>query len=425
MGIRGSRNRSTLPTVPPVLATTSDPSREPHHSLRLVESIHVFEERASDNGRYVNIDDLTRTTGRRPELVHANARAFQASQNSVNFASGFNFGASPRGIVANRNSGSTLYHDVFISDATTVRRFDSASVPGTLEQTYTSSNSPIVSPRQMAMTPLPRERLLIADDGQDGVVMINPATDKSKVIGIPLTDPQAIAVDENMGGQPFAYVGEPTRVVKFPIHRTVFIAVWVASGSGISEIEVRNQIEQANAALEICGFEVRLRDDTVNFFDAGTLLDLDKSLGGCLPPVARSAEEAALLDDMSRRSSEPTDLNVYYVKSFTSSGIARTLMEDCFTGMVDTTGSGIIISAEKIFQYRSFQSINTLAHEMGHALIDQDTWAGGNEHTDQTVTPYSEENIMFLPLNPRRRDFEDSDQCLNINTDATIFRGDP
>ena len=82
-------------------------------------------------------------------------------------------------------------------------------------------------------------------------------------------------------------------------------------------------------------------------------------------------------------------------------------------------------SAEKIRQYQSFGSVNTLAHEMGHALIDQDTWTGGNEHTDQTVTPYSEENIMFVPLEPRRRDFEDPDQCLNINTDATIFRGDP
>jgi hypothetical protein len=343
----------------------------------------------------------------------------------TDFAAGFNFGNAPRGVVADRNSGSSFYHDVFIADATSVRRFDSSTVPGTLVTTYDSTNSPVLSPRQMDITPLPRERLLIADDGLDGIVMINPATDKSKVIGIPVPDAKAIAVDPNVDGTPFAYVGEPTRVLKFPIHRTVFIAVWVANGAPISEFAIRRQIEQANASLEICGFEVQLRDDKINFFDAGALLDLDKSTGGCVPSIPRSLEEAGLLDEPSRRSSEPTDINVYYVRSFTSSGIGRTIMQDCFTGFTDATGSGIIISAEKLIEYKSFGSVNTLAHEMGHALIDQDTWTGGNEHTDQTVTPYTEENIMFVPLHPKRRDYGDADQCLNIGSDATIFRGDP
>jgi len=145
------------------------------------------------------------------------------------FANGFTFGNSPRGIVVDRNSTSAFFRDVFVSDSTSVRRFSSSTVPGVLQKTYNSANASIFSPRQMAITPFaPKERLLVADDGIGKVVAIDPLTDKFKVIDIPLTNPKTIALDQDASGTTFAYVGEPTRVLKFPVHaRTLYLAIWI------------------------------------------------------------------------------------------------------------------------------------------------------------------------------------------------------
>lgn len=357
------------------------------------------------------------------------------------FATGFTFGTSPRGVVADRNSGSSFYHDVFVGDSTSVRQFDSSTVPGTLVKTYNSSNSPILSPRQMDITPLPRERLLVADDGQDRVVMINPDTDASKLIDIPLVDPKGIAVDVDTGtGAAFAYVGEPTRVVKIPVDKTVFVSVWVANGLGssIGPLRLGNQLRRANSTLDRCGIEVQLRDNKINFFDAGTLFDLEVNDFGpgpgqvtCLTPgLSRTAEEAMLLDNL--RSSEPTDLNIYFVNSFTIGGsgtpgyIAETVTGDCFSDVagMDDTRSGIILSVTKLNQWRA-ETIRTVVHEIVHALMDRATWTPStNEHTEASGAALPATNIMSIPSSRARWDTND-DQCLNINADTTIFRGDP
>lgn len=177
------------------------------------------------------------------------------------FASGFTFGNSPRGVVPVRDSGSSLYHDVFIGDSTSVRQFDSSTTPGTLVKTYSSTNSLVMSPRQMVLTATPRERLLIADDIQDRIIMINPATDASKLIDIPLVDPKGIAVDVDLGtGVEFAFASEQTRVLKIPIEKTVYVKVWVANGLGSSLGPIRfgNQLRRANATLERCAIDVQL-----------------------------------------------------------------------------------------------------------------------------------------------------------------------
>lgn len=349
------------------------------------------------------------------------------------FATGFSFGDAPRGVLPNRNSGSNSYHDVFISDSSTVRRFDSATIPGTLVKTYDSSNSPVMSPRQMALTPLPRERLLIADDGQDRIVMINPDTDASKLIDIPLTDPRGIAVTDDPGtGVTFAYVAEPNRVVAIPVHETVFLSIWVADCAQITDQAIHEFVLRANAAAEECGIEVQIR--AINRFAAGALCDLDNqdwSTTSCADPsLMRTPEEAALLDDTSRRSAETTDLNVYFVRSFDQPGIAQTVTSDCFSGIDDASNSGVIISVEKIIQY-GIDAAPTLAHELGHALIDRLSWSNmnGNLHFDQSGTQYNPPNIMStapaIGDGRKRRTFTDPDQCLNINTNTKVFRGDP
>jgi len=232
------------------------------------------------------------------------------------FASGFTFGSSPRGIVVDRDAASMFYHDVYISDSTSVYRYNSATVPGSLEMTYSPATFPLVSPRQMALTPSNRVRLLVADQGQGRIVMINPETNASKVLGIPLDNPRAIAIEHDaVNNVNTAWVGEPTRVLKLPVHRTVYISPWVAQGSGISETDVRTLVRYANASLYQCGIELQIRGNVVNFFNAGALLDIQPfnaagTMGCTDPAFARSQNEIDLLDNATRRSSDTTDMNV-------------------------------------------------------------------------------------------------------------------
>jgi hypothetical protein len=351
------------------------------------------------------------------------------------FASGLTFGNSPRGIVVDRNATSAFFRDVFVSDSTAVRRFSSSTVPGVLQKTYNSGNASIFSPRQMAITPFaPKERLLVTDDGIGRVVAIDPLTDKFKVIDIALTNPKTIALDQDGSGTTFAYVGEPTRVLKFPVHaRTLYLAIWIADNV-IQPVEVQRQISLAKAALEKCGFDLQIR--SINGFSAGALQDQDvvdlndptKRCGNAA--MTPTTNESDLLTTV--RSSEPTDLNVYYVRKFRVGAVspppagnaAETVTEDCFVGVMDSTKSGVIIDASAALQYLTYRdSVALLIHEIGHALIHRPSW-GNDEHNDQMNVPYTGSNIMRAVVSRNTIDF-DANQCGNIELDFTIFRGDP
>jgi hypothetical protein len=351
------------------------------------------------------------------------------------------FLAAPRGIVVDRNAASPFFHDVFVSRSATVERYSSA-IPAVLEKTYDSTNSPILNPGQMAITPSAAasasgERLLIADRNQNRIVMINPATDKTKTIGIPLSSPRGIAVDQDVNGKNFAYVAEQARVLKFPIYRTVFVVPWIADGANISATQVRRQVEAASRSLEPCGIEVKIRDDKVNTFTPGALLDLEITdwsvptnvCGGAT--LTRTGEEATLLDDTSRRSVVTSDVNLYYVRAFTVGATtpnvaAETITADCFTaaGVSDSANSGIIVSMNSVRKF-SADTIYVIGHELGHALIGRLQWTSLDEHKNQAGMTYATPNIMTPILSASRWVFGDTDQCLNINADNNIFRGDP
>ncbi len=354
----------------------------------------------------------------------------------TDFATGFSFGTGPRGIVVNRNSTSAFFQDVFVSDSTSVRRFNSATVPGVLEKTYNSTNASIFTPRQMAITPFaPKERLVVADDGIGRIVVINPLTDKFKVIGIPLTNPKAIALDQDVNGVTFAYVGEATRVLKFPVHaRTVYIAIWIADNV-IQPVIVQRHTDLARAALEKCGVDLQVR--SIRGFSAGALLDLEvvnlnnptQRCGN--PLLERTGEETTLLNDMSRRSTEPTDLNVYYVRKFTVGEVnpppfgnaGETVTADCFAGGIsDQAHSGSILDATALSQ-KPNDGVALLIHEITHALLHAPTW-GVDEHNDQSNVPYTGSNVMDATVSRDTVSF-DANQCGNIEMDLTIFRGDP
>jgi hypothetical protein len=94
--------------------------------------------------------------------------------------------------------------------------------------------------------------------------------------------------------------------------------------------------------------------------------------------------------------------------------------------VTDSTNSGIIFSVQLLTQYRK-DSIRTVAHEIGHALLDRLSWLSGDEHKNQAGTAYAAPNIMARIGDRNRRGFEDPNQCLNINQDLVgqVFRGDP
>ena len=362
-----------------------------------------------------------------------------AALSVTDFATGFSFGTGPRGILVDRNSTSTFFRDVFVSDSTSVRRFNSATVPSPpAEKTYNSTNASLFSPRQMAITPfLPKERLVVADDGIGRIVVINPLTDKFKVIGIPLTSPRAIALDQDVNGVTFAYVAEATRVLKFPIHaRTVYLAIWIADNV-IQPLEVQRQVDVARAALEKCGIDLQVR--SINGFSAGALLDLEvvnlnnptQRCGN--PSLLRTQNETDLLNAVSRRSAEPTDLNVYYVRKFMVAGVSpppfknagETITADCFAGgVLDEANSGVIIDATVIRQRENqINGVAILVHEIGHALMYRPNW-GFDEHNDQSNMPEPISNVMSSPVSRVTATF-DVNQCGNIELAPIIFRGDP
>ena len=356
----------------------------------------------------------------------------------TDFATGFNFGTPPRGIVVDLDSSGPFFHHVFVSDSTSVRQF-SGAVPGVLQKTYNATNSPILDPRQMAITressgPGRSERLLIADMGQDRVIVLNPATDKARFLDIALNDPRAIATYKDaVSGKSLAYVGEPTLVVRVTVLRTVNVVPWVADGAEISESEVRQQIQNARAIFEECGFDVHIVDDKINHFSAASLLDLeitDWSQASCGTALSRTQEEAALLDAVTRRGPNLTDLNLYFVRRFTVNGgtppahtIAETVTGDCFAGLRDDTQSGVIVSVEYLRKYAPATK-RTVAHEIGHALLDRATWPSGDEHRDPGGTYYTAPNFMQRFAAEANR-VPDNNQCQNINSDQTIFRADP
>ncbi len=356
------------------------------------------------------------------------------------FVTGASFGNAPRGVAVALSPSSTIYHDVFVAEQNRVRQYDSSTIPGMLVTTYDASNSPVASPRQIAITKTPRERVLIADDAKDRLLMVNPATGASKALAIPLTDPRAVALEVD-GSTTYAWVGEPTRVVRLPVYKTVYVSIWVAKGSGITEDDVRLHIARANTAASSCGYELQIRDDTINFFEAGSLLELevyDKgSTSGCGDPAFQpTQEEFDLLRNTSRRSSVSTDLNVYFVKKFTQNGgnpgrTGEALTGDCFVGLNDATESGVIVSVEALARNSLGQDVSqltiwTLAHEIGHALMDRIAWTPSqNEHYRRNGTALPANNLLAPEATAGRWAFNDPDQCENINADTTPFRGDP
>lgn len=149
--------------------------------------------------------------------------------------------------------------------------------------------------------------------------------------------------------------------------------------------------------------------------------------------MTRTSNETDLLNTVSRRSPEPTDLNIYYVRKFTVGGVSpppaknagETVTADCFAGGVaDETNSGVIIDASVIQQGLNRENgVAILVHEIGHALLHRPSW-GVDEHNDQLNMPQPTSNVLSTPVSRVTASF-DINQCGNIELAPIIFRGDP
>jgi len=345
----------------------------------------------------------------------------------------------PQGIIANNNPSSTRRHNltVTVTPAPEIREYNMLGTP-TLIKTWTSANLPIAGPAQMAITPEPAERLVIADRTNNTVVLLNQATDKSRALDWALTSPRAIAVDPLPSGAVNAIVGEATMLKRFPLtFNAVSIQIYVESGSGVTTADAQAWFDRAKAYLLKCRVNLVLR--AITSFTDPALRDLTWAAGGTSrAPCGTypfSTEETTLL---SMRSAVTTDLNVYVIRNFIRDDTLAVdtryggygITQDCYSNVTDSSQSGLLLAGGQLkgAAYRGAGGI-VLAHEIGHALLYRGTWPGGNEHNDPAtgLDWAADTGNLMRRFSDAKRDRFTVGQCTNLTQDYSfiIFRSDP
>jgi len=158
---------------------------------------------------------------------------------------------------------------------------------------------------------------------------------------------------------------------------TVFIDAKIISGATADLARVEQEVRNANEVLSQAGINVQLRG-VQTVADPGGLLDLDITFTGML-----TAEEATAVG--LSRSGVATDMNYYYVRSFTGLGaLAIALGPDDFSDVNILTNSGILMS--------DTVTPETLAHELGHIIISPASAGSVLEHSVGVAN-----NIMNTP----------------------------
>jgi hypothetical protein len=165
------------------------------------------------------------------------------------------------------------------------------------------------------------------------------------------------------------------------------------------------------------------------------LRDLDKKVQSYSvgDPYQFTPEETALF---SMRASDPRDLNIYVVRNLInvdtqavlSDPGGYTLTNDLRSNVTDITNSGIVISAA-IVQKAANRGIDkvVMAHEIGHALLYQGTWAETNEHYSHATHALYTKGFLMNQLADPSNTRIDSDEANNISTNGPfiVFRSDP
>ena len=175
---------------------------------------------------------------------------------------------------------------------------------------------------------------------------------------------------------------------------TIFIDAKVINGATADLARVEQEVRNANEVLSQAGINVQLRN-VQTIADPGGLLDLDITFTGTL-----TAEEATVVG--LSRSGVATDMNYYYVRSFTGLGaLAIALGPDDFSDVNILTNSGILMS--------DTVTPETLAHELGHIIISPANAGSVLEHNVGVAN-----NLMNTPRTVPR-DLVNRQQSASIN----------
>ena len=200
---------------------------------------------------------------------------------------------------------------------------------------------------------------------------------------------------------------------------TVWIDAKIINGANANALRVENEVRGATEVLSQAGVNVQLR--RVLPVTSAALVDVDTTWAPGTNPCPNplqidgrlTSEEAQAM--VLARSTTPSDLNVYYVRSSTRffdgipkvvglAGYAITPDEFCNQVTVQTNGG--------VFQTDfAFGRFGVLPHEVGHIAIGADPFSSTLEHAALAVDP---SNLM-IPSGVTANAVVNRNQSVNIN----------
>lgn len=305
-------------------------------------------------------------------------------------------------------------------------------------------------------------RIWVANKGSNNIIRLS--TDSSdrkyleKISG--LSTPQGVAFDHDPAIDPvtglsksYIYVSEKTQFSRYRIYDTVWIsikvlnetiaehsiedtlghtAIFPAISREKQEAVIYNDIAKAKEIFKQAGIDLKVRGSIEWINDPNA--DEDPNFRGIIydynTPYLTN-EETTLFS--SSRSSNPLDINIYYVFGITASQTGQncldmkwgeTFTNDWISSMDNQTGSAIMIcrcglsrdneTGDECDLERTGKD-GALAHEIAHFLMDS---AGGEDLTD----PDQIKNLMYYIGVATQHDLN-ADQINNIqtNTDESEF----
>ena len=285
--------------------------------------------------------------------------------------------------------------EFFFTAQSTIQHYDASK---NLVQAFTQADG-LDHPAQIETDE--NDTLWVANRDGNNVLRIrtDPANKliREKVSGI--TSPRGLAFDRDPNtNEPWLYVADQTEIYRFRVYDTVHVNITVLeealmsplSGTVTSKADfekrVRRDFNQARTIFTQCGIEMLLEGIT---FVADPNSDSGRVNASSVCTPLPTPEMQMLLG--TNRSANPLAINLYYINHFLILGMpiprnGESITNDCYTSLNNQTGGGVVIARFSALPAGTLTGgavDNTVAHEIGHFLLDSFmNPVGPGEHRD-------------------------------------------